>query len=516
MYKKLKEYLHNIPFGPHWGKLLIADSLITVFAGIAAYAFSHGAAACVGDFLPLLGLLSIYLLCYLTGFVLMQTYNSFLQQQADNFRRAISAIAIGALIIVILHLCSGNTIFLLFRFRDLLLQIVFIMVGMNLLRMLVKIHFDIYKRRSTSTGAYGLSDIALLNMEMSTLLQRRPIEINTETIHREMLGKRILVTGAGGSIGSELVNLLAGYEPALLILIDQAETPLHDISMMMRRDHPTVPYIAIVTDVCHGRRMEHIFRKNRPQVIFHAAAYKHVPMMEDNAVESVLNNVSGTVKLADLAVRFDVDKFILISTDKAVNPTNIMGCSKRICEIYCQSLARDIERHGKCQFITTRFGNVLGSNGSVVPIFREQIRRGGPVYVTHPDIIRYFMLIPEACQLVLEAAVIGHGGEILAFDMGEPVRIADLAKKMIDISGRRDIKIGYTGLRKGEKLYEEVLMDDETILPTSHDKIKIAKVREYDFLTVSRQIKNLIEVACTYDAEKTVQLMGTIVPEFKH
>ena len=516
MYKKLKEHLHKIPFGPHWGKLLIADSLITVFAGIAAFAFDHGVSVCLANFGPLLLLLCIYMLCYLFGFVLLQTYNNFIFQQVSNFWRVISAVTIGSIIIVLLNVCSSNSVFYIFRFRDLLLQTIFILIGMNLLRMLVKMHFDVYSRRSTSNGAYGLSDIALLNMEMSELLQRPAIEVDTETIHQEMCCKRILITGAGGSIGSELAKILAGYSPSALVLIDQAETPLHEVCIMMDREYPQVPYTAIVTDICHGHRMEKILEKHRPEIIFHAAAYKHVPMMESNPVESVLNNVDGTVKLANLAVRFGVDKFVLISTDKAVNPTNIMGCSKRICEIYCQSLARNDERRNNCQFITTRFGNVLGSNGSVVPIFREQIRRGGPVQVTHPDIIRYFMLIPEACQLVLEAASIGHGGEIFAFNMGEPVRIADLAKKMIAISQRSDIKIEYTGLRKGEKLYEEILADDETVIPTSHDRIKIAKVREYDFLTVSRQIESLIEVARTYDIDKTINLMGVIVPEFRH
>ena len=516
MYKKLTEYFKSHNFGAHWLKLLIADSLVTIFAGGLAYIFNHGLSTLVPNLLSLLHLLAVCMLCYMVGFVLFQTYNSFARQPISNFWRAISAVAVGGLLIVAVAACSESIIFRIADARDLILQIIFTLVGMNFLRFIVKVHYDFYSRRSFANGAYGLSDMALLNMEMSELLQRNPIEVDTESIRREMHGKRILVTGAGGSIGSELVNLLAGYEPASLVLVDQAETPLHDVRMMIEREHPSVPYTAIVTDICHSHRMESIFDRHRPEVIFHAAAYKHVPMMEDNAVESVLNNVDGTLKLADLAVRFGVDKFVMISTDKAVNPTNIMGCSKRICEIYCQSLARDAEHRGNCQFITTRFGNVLGSNGSVVPIFREQIRRGGPVRVTHPDIIRYFMLIPEACQLVLEAATIGHGGEIFAFDMGEPVRIADLARKMIAISRRDDIKIEYTGLRQGEKLYEEVLNDEETVLPTSHDKIKIAKVREYDFSEVSSRIEALIEVARTYDAEKTVEMMHTIVPEFKH
>ena len=515
MFDQLIRRIRQRAFGPHWFKLLLADSAITVAAGAAAYLFNHGLGRFSSNFGPLCGLLLGCMLCYMAGFLLLGTCNSFRHANNSTFWRAVAAVAFGAALIALLLCCADNGVFALFRWRDLCLQIIFILVGMNLLRMLVKVHYDLYSRRSTSNGAYGLSDIALLNMEMSELLQRPPIEVDTESIRRELRGRRICVTGAGGSIGSELVHLLAGFEPASLVLIDQAETPLHDVRMQMERMHPSVPYRAIVTDVCHSHRMERIFERYRPEVIFHAAAYKHVPMMEDNPVESVLNNIDGTVKLADLAVRCGVEKFVLISTDKAVNPTNVMGCSKRICEIYCQSLARDAARRGSCQFITTRFGNVLGSNGSVVPIFREQIRRGGPVCVTHPDIIRYFMLIPEACRLVLEAATIGHGGEIFAFDMGEPVRIADLARKMIEISRRSDIKIVYTGLRAGEKLFEEVLTDDETVLPTSHDKIKIARVREYDFAEVSRRIGELIEVARTYDAAQTLRLMASIVPEYR-
>ena len=516
MYKRLTAFFSSPRFGAHWFKLLISDCAVTFFAGGLAFVFNNGPAACVENLVPLCKVLGIHMLCFLLGFLLMQTYNSFMRQSFANIWRAVSAVAAGVAAIVLLRFWPGaGRILSLFDFHDIMLQVIFTLAGMNMLRAAVKIHYEIYGRRNQLNGAYGLSDIALLNMEMADLLQRKPIKVSTAAIRREMNGKRILVTGAGGSIGSELVRTLAEYEPSLLVLVDQAETPLHEVRMMMERDFPSVSYKAIVTDICHSHRMERIFETCRPEVVFHAAAYKHVPMMEDNAVESVLNNVDGTVKLANLAVRLGVDKFVMISTDKAVNPTNVMGCSKRICEIYCQSLARDAERSGKCQFITTRFGNVLGSNGSVVPIFREQIRRGGPVRVTHPDIIRYFMLIPEACQLVLEAATIGHGGEIFVFDMGEPVRIADLAKKMISISGRRDIRIEYTGLRAGEKLYEEVLTAEETVLPTSHKKIKIARVREYDFAEASSRIGALIETARTYDAAKTVEMMGDIVPEYK-
>ena len=518
MYKKAIAFFRSRTFGAHWLKLLISDAAITVAAGVAAYTFNHGIYACMANLGPLLLELALYMCFYVAGFILLSTYNSFSRQPLENLWRAVAAIGVGTALIVAVNLLYSPSfrVFGPFGNRDLLLQILFIFMGMKGLRMLVRIHYDIYRRRSTSNGAYGLHDIALLNMEMADLLQRKPIEVDTEAIRREMRGRRICVTGAAGSIGSKLVELLATYEPASLVLVDQSETPLHDVRMMLERNHPSVRYKAIVTSICHAHRMERIFDIYRPEVVFHAAAYKHVPMMEDNPVESILNNVDGTIKLADLSVRYGVEKFVMISTDKAVNPTNVMGCSKRICEIYCQSLARDAARRGKCQFITTRFGNVLGSSGSVVPIFREQIRRGGPVLVTHPDIIRYFMLIPEACSLVLEAATIGHGGEIFAFDMGAPVRIADLARKMIAISGRRDIKIEYTGVRAGEKLYEEVLTAGETVLPTSHDKIKIASVREYDFEDVSSRIEQLIATARTYDSEATVRMMGEIVPEYTH
>lgn len=511
----IKTTPHKPKLGPHWLKLLAADCAITLFAGVAAYAFNHGLPAAAFQIRPLATALPGYMLCYMCGFLIFGTFNSFMRLSHADLWRSLAALCTGTAIITAWNSFVGHGEPIL-DFHDLCLQATFTLIGMNALRAAVRAHYSFYIKRSDSgSGAYGLSDMALLNMEMSELLHRKPIKVDTEAIHGEMHGKRIMVTGAGGSIGSELVNLLAGYEPASLVLVDQAETPLHDVRMMMERQHRTVSYTAIVTDVCHSRRMERIFEEFRPQVIFHAAAYKHVPMMEDNPVESVLNNVDGTVKLANLAVRFGVDKFVMISTDKAVNPTSIMGCSKRICEIYCQSLARDAVHGGQCQFITTRFGNVLGSNGSVVPTFREQIRRGGPVRVTHPDIIRFFMLINEACHLVLEAATIGHGGEIFAFDMGEPVRIADLARKMIAISHRPDIRIEYTGLRPGEKLYEEVLNDDETVLPTSHDKIKIAKVREYDFAEVNTQVESLIAAARTYDTAGTVQLMSRLVPEYR-
>ena len=362
-------------------------------------------------------------------------------------------------------------------------------------------------------GIYGLSGNSLLDLEMNNLLPREPINVDMDSISKKLKGKRIMVTGAAGSIGSELSWLLANFEPERLILVDQAETPLHDLRIRMKREWGSVKCATIVTSICHSHRMERIFQDYRPEIIFHAAAYKHVPMMEDNPVESILNNVDGTKKLADLAVKFGVKQFVMISTDKAVNPTSVMGCSKRICELYCQSLNQ--AGISDCQFVTTRFGNVLGSNGSVSPIFREQIRRGGPVMVTHPEINRFFMLIPEACRLVLQAATIGKGGQILVFDMGQPVRILDLAKRMIELSGQRNIQIEFSGLRPGEKLYEEVLNDQETVLPTSHPKIKVARVREVDYAEACRQIEELITMARSYDAEGTVRIMKNIIPEYQ-
>ena len=312
-----------------------------------------------------------------------------------------------------------------------------------------------------------------------------------EAVGRLLRGQRILITGAAGSIGGEMVRQIASFTPDRLILVDQAETPLHDIRLMMARDWRDINAYTLVADIANKSRMEEIFSEHRPAYVFHAAAYKHVPMMEDNPCESVGNNVDGTRVIADLAVKYGTRKFVMISTDKAVNPTNVMGCSKRICEIYVQSLDKAIKEghvEGVTQFVTTRFGNVLGSNGSVIPLFREQIAKGGPVTVTHPDIIRFFMLIPEACRLVLEAGTMGNGGEIFVFDMGKPVRIIDLAKRMIQLSGAKNVEVRFTGLRAGEKLYEEVLNDEEITLPTFHPKIKIAKVREYDYDTVCQDI----------------------------
>ena len=358
----------------------------------------------------------------------------------------------------------------------------------------------------------------LKEVSIEDLLPRDEISIDMESVGSMLHGKRILITGSAGSIGSEMVRQIAKYSPAELILIDSAETPQHDIRLMMAKQFPDIKAETIVTTICSKSRMEHIFKTYLPDYVFHAAAYKHVPMMENNPCESIQNNVYGTKILADLAVKYGVKKFVMISTDKAVNPTNVMGCSKRICEIYVQSLNKAIEEgiiNGKTQFVTTRFGNVLGSNGSVIPLFKKQIKAGGPVTVTDPRIIRYFMLIPEACKLVLEAGTKGNGGEIFVFDMGKPVKIADMAQRMINLSGAKNVEIKYTGLRAGEKLYEEVLNEKESTKPSFHDKIRIAEVREYDYTEVSKQIDDLIEKSKLYDEMLTVKIMKEIVPEYK-
>ncbi len=356
----------------------------------------------------------------------------------------------------------------------------------------------------------------LKEIQIEDLLQRNPIEIDIHKVASHLEGKRVMITGAAGSIGSEIMRQVASFNPYKLILVDQAETPLHDIRLELQDRWRDIDAETIIADISNVTRMEEIFRRYKPQYIFHAAAYKHVPMMEDNVSESIQVNVYGTRTVADLAVKYGAEKFVMISTDKAVNPTNVMGCSKRICEIYVQSLAKKLLAEGGhvTQFITTRFGNVLGSNGSVIPRFRDQIQRGGPVTVTHPEIIRYFMTIPEACHLVLEAGSMGNGGEIYIFDMGKPVRIVDLAKRMISLSGRTDVKIEFTGLRHGEKLYEELLNVKELTKPTYHEKIMIATVREYDYDEVNERIQKLIDVSYTYDQMKIVAAMKDIVPEF--
>ena len=367
-------------------------------------------------------------------------------------------------------------------------------------------------------GKSNLSYMSLKEVEIEDLLPREKIEIDMDKVGELLTDKCILITGAAGSIGSEMVRQIAVYRPAKLVLIDQAETPLHDVRLEMKRRWPEVEAHTLVASISNPTRMEAVFKMHRPDYVFHAAAYKHVPMMEDNPSESIQNNIYGTRVMADLAVKYGTKKFVMVSTDKAVNPTNVMGCSKRICEIYVQSLDKAIKDgkvKGVTQFVTTRFGNVLGSNGSVIPLFREQIKAGGPITVTHPDIIRFFMLIPEACKLVLEAGTMGGGGEIFVFDMGQPVRIVDLAKRMIKLSGAKNIEIKYTGLRDGEKLFEEVLNDAEITKPTFHPKIKIAAVREYDYDLVRKNEDRLHEASFGYDDMEIVRIMKEIVPEFK-
>ena len=384
------------------------------------------------------------------------------------------------------------------------------------------------------------SNLQLKEVSVEELLPRDEIRVDLKSVEELLKGQRVMITGSAGSIGSEIVRQVAKFQPAALMLIDQAETPQHDLRLLMAKEFPGIPAETIVTSICHAKRMEEVFKTFRPDYVFHAAAYKHVPMMEDNPSEAVLNNIYGTKVIADLSVKYGVKKFVMISTDKAVNPTNVMGCSKRICEIYVQALDQAIKEKkiishlpslgnkdsfvtvsqmggpsARTQFVTTRFGNVLGSNGSVIPLFKEQIRNGGPVTVTDERIVRFFMLIPEACKLVLEAGTKGNGGEIFVFDMGRPVKIADLANRMIKLSGAKNVEVKFTGLRPGEKLYEEVLNELEGTKPTFHEKIRIAEVREYDYDQVCKDIDELIELSKRYDDMTTVGKMKDIVPEYK-
>lgn len=390
------------------------------------------------------------------------------------------------------------------KFQDLLIE--------RGIKIFIAQNAEEWKKNQDPQGKVGLREV-----KIEDLLPREEIQVDMDSVGALLRGKRVLITGAAGSIGSEMVRQIAIYKPAEMMLIDQAETPLYDVRLMMKNNYSDIKAETVVTSICKEDRMEEIFSHFKPDYVFHAAAYKHVPMMEDNPSESVQNNVWGTKVIADLSVKYGVKKFVMISTDKAVNPTNVMGCSKRICEIYVQSLDKAIKDgkiEGVTQFVTTRFGNVLGSNGSVIPLFREQLAKGGPLTVTHPKIIRFFMLIPEACKLVLEAGTHGKGGEIFVFDMGEPVRIADLAKRMIQLSGAKNIEIKYTGLREGEKLYEEVLNENENTLPSFHKKIRIAMVRNYEYEDALREIEELRDISVKYDDMETVRKMKQIVPEY--
>lgn len=381
----------------------------------------------------------------------------------------------------------------------------------------VKIYMSSESKEWTADDDFSATKLKEISID--DLLPRNEIQINLEQVGKMIEGTKVLITGSAGSIGNEILKQVATFKPSELVLIDIAETPQNDVKIMMEKNFPEIKTHVVVGSITNQERMERIFEDFRPDYVFHAAAYKHVPLMEENPSESVQNNVYGTKVVADLSAKYGVKKFVMLSTDKAVNPTNVMGCSKRICEIYVQSLDAAIKRQAQgasstTQFVTTRFGNVLGSNGSVIPLFKQQIQAGGPVTVTDPDIIRYFMLIPEACKLVLEAGTQGHGGEIFVFDMGTPVRIADLAKRMISLSGAHGVEIKYTGLRPGEKLYEEVLSDEENTIESFHEKIRIANVRKYDYDTVSKQIDELIALSKTYDDMAIVKKMKDIVPEY--
>lgn len=365
---------------------------------------------------------------------------------------------------------------------------------------------------------YSLKSSRIRNIQIEDLLGRDEIKINNDEISKQTQGKVVLVTGSAGSIGSELVRQLSKFKPKLIVLLDSAETPLHDMQLELEDKFKNLNFVVILGDVRDANRMTYVFKKFRPQIVYHAAAYKHVPLMEENPCESISVNVFGTRNIANHAIRYGAEKFVMISTDKAVNPSNVMGASKRIAEIYVQSLAKYIQKRDKSmQFITTRFGNVLGSNGSVIPRFRQQIEQGGPVTVTHPEITRFFMTIPEACRLVLEAGSMGVNGEIYVFDMGDPVKIDDMARRMIQLAGftpNVDIEIVYSGLRPGEKLYEELLNDSEKTKPTRHEKIMVADVREYNLKEVIADLNRLIFAAQKIDIPRTVKLMKELVPEF--
>ena len=474
---------------------------------VLMYSLVYGPATLVGNGSFLLYTFLVYMVFYCVGMRVFHTYASvFRMLEPKDLMQVVLMVLLGSVMCIAFRWAVNLLPFSAqIPYRVFVLTFVGATVLLCVWRMLVRIVADIVRNNVR---------------EEVELLPRQEIEVNMELIGQQLRGQKVLITGAAGSIGSELVRQIAAYKPSKLIMIDQAETPMHSLMLEVEREWGYIDTLFIVATITNRGRMEKIFNRCKPDYVFHAAAYKHVPMMEDNPSVSVQNNVIGTRNLADLSVKNGVKKFVMISTDKAVNPTNVMGCSKRICEIYVQSLNNHLQNQStdgkaKTQFVTTRFGNVLGSNGSVIPLFKKQIEAGGPVTVTHPDIIRYFMLIPEACKLVLEAGTLGHGGEVFVFDMGEPVKIVDLAKKMINQSGRRDIKIVYTGLRDGEKLYEEVLFKGEEEQPTVHPKIRIANVRHYEYDEVCKQLDELDEICRTYDELAIVRKMKIIVPEFK-
>ena len=568
LFSKLSTWYFSRKALPYWSIILL-DCLVILFSGLLVYALNNGIFATMGIFWHLSLTWGVCLVPYLVGFRLFRTYSGIIRYSSFvDLQRVGFAVLFGVVCVVTFQEFTDFSPYLVYiRKRDLVLSSLLAMSLMWAMRVFVKYFYVTTFRQSKAERAFifgvkqggislaksiqnqdpaqyvlagfvseagikiyvtpaaqewdGRSDLThtqLRKVEIEDLLPREKIEIDMEAVGRLLRGQRILITGAAGSIGGEMVRQIASFTPDRLILVDQAETPLHDIRLMMARDWRDINAYTLVADIANKSRMEEIFSEHRPAYVFHAAAYKHVPMMEDNPCESVGNNVDGTRVIADLAVKYGTRKFVMISTDKAVNPTNVMGCSKRICEIYVQSLDKAIKEghvEGVTQFVTTRFGNVLGSNGSVIPLFREQIAKGGPVTVTHPDIIRFFMLIPEACRLVLEAGTMGNGGEIFVFDMGKPVRIIDLAKRMIQLSGAKNVEVRFTGLRAGEKLYEEVLNDEEITLPTFHPKIKIAKVREYDYDTVCQDIDELVGLGRSRDDMAIVGKMKAIVPEFK-
>ena len=503
---KFKKWYFSREALPFWA-IAILDLIIIFLSMVLMYSVVYGPAALVGNASLMLNTFLIDLAFYGVGMRVFHTYADVSRVlEFRDLSRTVFAILTGTVLCVALRWAVDMLPFTEeVPYRVFVFTFFCATVLLCAWRAVAKMIFDIVRENIR---------------EEVELLPRSEIKVNMGKIGELLSGKSVMITGAAGSIGSEMVRQIASYKPGKLILVDQAETPMHDLLLEIREKWAYIDAAFCVTTITDGERMEKLFSQYKPDYVFHAAAYKHVPMMEDNPGASVLNNVMGTRLLADLAVKYKVKKFVMISTDKAVNPTNVMGCSKRICEIYVQSLDDYLKKrnteNGQTQFVTTRFGNVLGSNGSVVPLFKKQIEKGGPVTVAHPDIIRFFMLIPEACALVLEAGTMGHGGEVFVFDMGQPVKIVDLAKKLIQNSGRRDVKIQYTGLRKGEKLYEEVLIKgEEEELLTDNEKIRIAKVHPYEYEEVCRHLDELMEVGKTYNDMNIVRKMKEIVPEFK-